>query len=107
MSYITPPNPFRTQILALHAAGKQPVEIVRELGVTKGVVAGIISRWSPPLRLAVPPRNPFPPSGGCLWPSDHEVTDPAFSFCGGPVCQPGGAWCRTHRRRVYIRNVRP
>ncbi len=103
MSYIAPPSPFRAEILALHAAGMQPAAIVRQLGVTKGVVAGVISRWGPPVRLTVPTRNPFPPFGGCLYPSPHAIMDPGFSFCGEPVCAPESAWCATHRKVVYMR----
>ncbi len=106
MNYNGPTSPARDEILALHTTGAPPSAIVQRLGVTKGVVAGVISRWSP-LRLAVPTRNPFPPIGGCLWPSKHAVTDPAFSFCSEPVCAPGAAWCETHHKRVYIRIVRP
>ncbi len=101
-------NPHRTEILALRKAGLSPSEIRRQLGISKGMVAGIISRHE--MVSAAPPtqdllRDLFPTHGGCLYPSRHEVTDPAFSFCGQPVCEPG-AWCDEHRKLVYTRIAR-
>jgi hypothetical protein len=97
-------------IIDLAERGIVQVEISRRLWLSYGVVAGVLHRAREMGLLAdlneitdTTTRNPFPAYGHCVWPSQHPVSDPAFHFCGEPVCNLGESWCAEHRKKVYCK----
>jgi hypothetical protein len=99
---------MKDRIMDLHKKGKAPAEIVKALGVTKGVVAGVIRRFRhsnnlPPQDRATVahvgkgnPKLPDDPKQ-CLWLggkiNKHEVC----------TCRrvPGKPYCERHMKIAY------
>ena len=91
-------------IRELATSGVAPKDICRTLGLTKGTVAGWLSR-NRGCRPVLPPEAPppdFPPSGHCLW-INGDPREPNFSFCAQPTGDTLDPWCPAHRKRVYVR----
>jgi hypothetical protein len=98
------------QIVELAANGIVQGAIRRKLGLSAGIVAGVLYRARETGHLPdlddLPDTvtfNPFPETGRYLWPSSHTVNHAQFQFCGEIVCEAGGSWCAQHRGLVYLR----
>ena len=90
-------------------------EVAQQLGVTRGVVAGVRRRaggvttfgrkarpiTKPQLKLAAAPQ---PSNGTCKW-IDGDPSQPGWHFCGKLTVGRERSWCEKHRKRVYQRSV--
>jgi len=41
---------------------------------------------------------PARPRMTCQWITNERP----YTFCGDPVCKPGGSWCATHHAKAYL-----
>ena len=119
------------RIIELHRRGKRPIEIQSSLGVSRGMVAGILYRFRAApapktLKSLKPKLTPRPivkgiisapfvevhsfdneprpmgdVAGGCRW---IHGPAPGRNFCGAQRV-PGTAWCGHHRARVFVKVV--
>jgi len=99
-------NPLSPEILRRYEDGEKQCEIAYSLGLTRGVVAGIIDRWRKRTSFVPyqPPANPFPEPGRCL----YIPFDPLKgSICCGARTPLGSAWCSYHRGFVYYKRDQP
>ena len=98
---------LRDRIISLKETGRTNADVARELGVSKGVVAGMLYRWAPQLQLVrlpaePPPKNhdTIPDANGCHF--IFGVTLETYRYCGDAAVA-GKPYCATHCAIVYIR----
>lgn len=115
----TPDAATVAAVAELRAAGVSMLQTARQLGLSKGAVAGIIWRHirrqppslglrnyrpRPPKPVVVPSAPPLPDYGECAWPlSDGRP----WRFCEERIRELGRVYCPKHTDEATIRRPIP